>query len=31
MDPKSDKVLGMLEKMKLSEDEKKGVKIGGIW
>lgn len=29
MDPKADKVLGMLEKMKLSEDEKKSVKIGG--
>ena len=29
MDPKADKVLGMLEMMNLSENERRSVKIGG--
>lgn len=29
MDPKTDKVAGLLEKMKLTDSEKRSIKIGG--
>lgn len=29
MDPRADKVIGLLEKMNLSEIEKKSIRIGG--